>query len=68
MMMAMETDSVCTPRPDATRVGSDMGAAVALLGITPSPILPSPSGKPSTHSPPATPEENSCCSFVGHRQ
>ena len=41
MMMAMETDSACIPHPDATRVGSDIGAAVTLLGITPSPMLPS---------------------------
>lgn len=56
-MMVMETDSVRTPRPDVGRAGSDTGAWVALLGITPT--RPFPPGKPSAHTLPAPPEENS---------
>lgn len=66
-MMAMEMVTACATTPDATRVGSDIGAAVTLLGITPSPMLPS-HGKTVHSQPTATPEESSCHSLVGHRQ
>lgn len=48
----METDSIIS------RAGSNTRPVVTLLGITPTgPFLP---GKPSTHTPPTLPEENSC--------